>query len=388
MEDIQIQSIDPETEFLASKQETGNEWELFKENIRPLKRGRNISLLNNSLASHNDIQLKKSLLDNRRRLIEAIDEYQGDDPLHPWLQCIKWVQEAFPAGGDSSGLLVIYEQCVRTFWHSERYKDDLRYLKVWLEYAENCVDAEVIFSFLDANDIGKTHSAYYIAYALHMESKSKMKAANDLFSLGISRNAQPTEKLKDAYKKFLVRSMRRPKAADEDLEENHLPARSFGTVLAREDNRRQTMQSTDQQRKKLKLDGNQKGSLHIFKDTNVDAMSSHQPDKSKIDHCAWHSLGVKAERNKENNAVPTKWTSYKIPQRPVPRVGGATASTHIEVFIDEENVETHKTHQDEGEHGKSSTLQDKQGDGQDIKRETELLRKNPLRNFPPNSLPR
>lgn len=44
------------------------------------------------------------------------------------------MQEAFPPGGDSSGLIVIYEQCVRTFWHDERYKDDLRYLKVWLEY--------------------------------------------------------------------------------------------------------------------------------------------------------------------------------------------------------------------------------------------------------------
>lgn len=41
-------------------------------------------------------------------------------------------------------------------------------------------------------------------------------------------------------------------------------------------------------------------------------MSSHQPDKSKIDHCSWHTLGVKAERNKENNAVPAKWTSYKV----------------------------------------------------------------------------
>lgn len=29
---------------------------------------------------------------------------------------------------------MIYEQCVRTFWHSDRYKDDLRFLKVWLEY--------------------------------------------------------------------------------------------------------------------------------------------------------------------------------------------------------------------------------------------------------------
>ena len=28
----------------------------------------------------------------------------------------------------------MYEQCVRTFWHDERYKEDLRFLKVWLEY--------------------------------------------------------------------------------------------------------------------------------------------------------------------------------------------------------------------------------------------------------------
>lgn len=58
--------LDPETEFLASKQETGHEWELFKENVRPLKRGRNVQLLNNALKSNTDFQLKKSLLDKRR----------------------------------------------------------------------------------------------------------------------------------------------------------------------------------------------------------------------------------------------------------------------------------------------------------------------------------
>ncbi|XWS74561.1 hypothetical protein CRYUN_Cryun01aG0008800 [Craigia yunnanensis] len=140
--------------------------------------------------------------------------------------------EAFPPGGDFSGLVLIYEQCVRAFWHSDRYKDDLRYLKVWLEYAEHCSDAEVIYNFLDANDFGKTYSAYYVAYALHMESKSKMKAANDIFNLGISSNAQPIEKLRDAYKKFLARSMRRPKATEEELKEDDLPIRGFGTVLA------------------------------------------------------------------------------------------------------------------------------------------------------------
>lgn len=133
-------------------------------------------------------------------------------------RCIKWVQEAFPSGGDTSGLILIYEQCVRSFWHSDRYKDDLRYLKVWLEYvslafllikffgllrlmfcgalfffiqtgrqAENCMDAEIVYSFLDTNEIGKTHSLYYTSYALHMESKNKIKFANDVLNLGISR---------------------------------------------------------------------------------------------------------------------------------------------------------------------------------------------------------
>lgn len=53
--------------------------------------------------------------------------------------------------------------------------------------AENCADAEVIYSFLDANGIGKTHSAYYISYAFHMESKNKLKAGNEILSLGLTR---------------------------------------------------------------------------------------------------------------------------------------------------------------------------------------------------------
>lgn len=65
MEEVSV-LVDPETEFLASKKESGNEWELFKENVRPLKRGRNASLLNQSLKSHSDPILKKSLLQNRR----------------------------------------------------------------------------------------------------------------------------------------------------------------------------------------------------------------------------------------------------------------------------------------------------------------------------------
>ncbi|KAJ6731246.1 MITOTIC CHECKPOINT SERINE/THREONINE-PROTEIN KINASE BUB1 [Salix viminalis] len=379
--------MDPETEFLASKQETGNEWELFKENVRPLKRGRNVGLLNQALKSHSsDLQLKKSLLDTRRKLIQAIDEYEGDDPLLPWIECIKWVQEAFPQGGDSSGLILIYEQCVRVFWHSDLYKDDPRFLKVWLEYAENCVDAEVIYSFLDANEIGKSQSAYYLAYALHMESKSKMKIANDTFNLGISRVAQPIEKLKDAYRKFLIRSMRKPKIVEDDCGESDLPVRSFGTVLSSADSRRRNMERSELANKQMKPDRTQKIPLSIFKDkTNIDTMPGHQAGKAKPELNPWSTLGARGERNKENSAVPTKWTTYEIPQRPGTRTGGVTASASIEVFVDEECSKMVRAHDRDG---KSSTLKFRQGDSLDIKKETDLLRENPLRNFPPRSLPR
>ncbi|KAK6130568.1 hypothetical protein DH2020_035660 [Rehmannia glutinosa] len=379
-----IMLLDPETEFLASKEETGNEWELFKENVRPLKRGRNVRLLNHALKSHSHSQLKNSLLHHRRRLIEAIDEYAGDDPLQPWIECIKWVQEAFPPGGDCSGLVVIYEQCVRTFWHEDRYRDDFRYLKVWLEYAENCLDAEVIYNFLEANKIGVTHASFYISYALHMEQKNKNRTANEIFNRGLSMKAQPVEKLTAAYKKFLTRSMRQLKATDEDGTENQLPARSFGTVLAKQ-TRNQAPDSSDIFRKKLKPDRAPGSALSIFKDSSSSSLTYHQSEMSKLDLKPWHSLGARAERNKENSSIPSKWTSNKIPHRPGQRIGRPPPGPSIEIFVDEESSEQHKQDND-GE--KSSVLQLRPGDGRDIKKETELLKENPLRNFPPSSLPR
>ncbi|XP_068502654.1 mitotic spindle checkpoint protein BUBR1-like isoform X2 [Phaseolus vulgaris] len=122
---------------------------------------------------------------------------------------------------------VIYEQCVRAFWHSERYKDNLRYLKVWLEYADNCFDADVIYAFLDANGIGKTHSNFYIFYALHLESKNKFKAANQIFEFGISKNAQLDDKLKVSFRNFLAHSLAGPTKTKDDSVEKLAPSHNF-----------------------------------------------------------------------------------------------------------------------------------------------------------------
>ncbi|CAN6918683.1 unnamed protein product [Brassica oleracea] len=313
----------------------------------------------------------------RVKLIEDIDEYDGDDPLFPWIKCVKWVQEAFPPGGECSGLLVIYEQCVRKFWHSDRYKDDLRYLKFtkgkWfiLLKAEHCADAEVIYKFLEVNDIGRTLGLYYRDFGLHMEFKGKVKTANEIFNLGISRNAKPVEKLNDAYKKFIVRTMRRIKTVDDEPKENDLPSRSFGTVL----------QTLGPQAKRTKLNHSSKAPLAVYKDTTT--ADQTESDKSKSEFGSWLMLGGRAERNKENNALPGKWAAFKVPQKPIVR----TAASSFKVFVDEEECI------DEGleKRKKIETISPSSSnvlplnDGREIKKETELLRQNPLRHFSRNS---
>lgn len=118
--------------------------------------------------------------------------------------------------------------------------------------------------------------------------------------------------------------------------------------------------------------------LSIYKDSaDTGDTDPHKPDLSH----SWHTLGARADRNKENNAIPGKWKSYKVliftlffclpfhdwsytityyktvlsfgvcvlhsfnaqvtewfqvPQRPGTRVGGATPSAFIPVFVDEE----------------------------------------------------
>lgn len=112
MEDPSM-SMDPEEAFLASKQVTGNEWELYKENVRPLKRGRNVQLLNQALRSQQDHALKKSLLQTRRSLSFPLSSrwYRGVFlKIFGLIPLLCWGQEYDPSyrgvqgGGSSSAM--------------------------------------------------------------------------------------------------------------------------------------------------------------------------------------------------------------------------------------------------------------------------------------------
>jgi hypothetical protein len=47
---------------------------------------------------------------------------------------ITWTQTHYPAGGPASQLLATLESCTRELLSVARYKDDIRYLRVWVQY--------------------------------------------------------------------------------------------------------------------------------------------------------------------------------------------------------------------------------------------------------------
>ncbi|KAK3156251.1 hypothetical protein QOZ80_2AG0104780 [Eleusine coracana subsp. coracana] len=364
----------------------GAELEAFRENVRPLKRGRDVSLLNRALKAYADPAQRAALLDTRRKLIEAIEEYRGEDPLRPWLDCIKWVQESFPAGGECSGLVVMYEQCVRAFWHDERYKDDLRYLKVWMEYAGNCADAEVIYRFLEANQIGQGHAIYYMSYASLMESKNKLRKADEIFNLGIARKAKPVEKLETVYRSFLRRSSKKREHSEDDTANDSPPIRSFGVDLKRGGTGAQHADNFRPGKPKAlqRIDVNRP--LSVYKDET--SLPNQGPDRirnNKENSTCWRTLGTQADRNKENNMMPSKWTSHKVPQKLGVRAAvQSTRAKSIEIFVDDECAQEPARKVPKSPN--PSVLKLRQATNKNLKKETELLKENPLRNFPLSKL--
>lgn len=393
----EFEVLNREAESATSKQDGGHEWEVYKENVKPLKEGRKIKLLNQALKAQQRSSFKNSFRDERRKLIQAIDEYSGDDPLKPWIECIKWVRESFPSGGDQSGLLSICEQCVRSFWNDKHYHDDIRYLKTWLEYADQCTDPEVVYNFLDVNGVGQNHSLFYIRYAACLEVKNKMKRADEIYSLGIARRAQPLEKLKNAQRNFRARAISAIKKEEDDIlthREEHESWRSFGTIMnvALDGAARQSQQSVQAARRKLKplakRDENKQLSVY-FDPSELHSRPStsfgNQAEIREGSQQAWLTLGTRAERNKENTSIPTKWNVNKIPQRSTVRDAAPT----LEVFVDEDcNRENSTPDHQNKKPTNAHALNWRRGDLHAIKRETELLKGNPLIYFPKDSLPR
>ena len=106
-------------------------------------------------------------------------------------------------------LLQLLEKATRSFVSVERYRNDPRYIELWVAYADLLPEPGDVFKYLHANRIGEDCALFFMAWAWCAEHKGNVSFADKVYKRGIARKAAPIERLSARYRQFQRRMFRK-----------------------------------------------------------------------------------------------------------------------------------------------------------------------------------
>lgn len=289
-----------------------------KENIQSLPSGRSVKALASMLsplASRptpplSEIQnLNDSIRADFEKELQNLDE--SDDPLDIFDRYVKWTLDAYPSAQATpqSQLLPLLERATKTFLSSPHYKNDPRYLKLWLHYIRLFSDApRETYAFLARHNVGESLALYYEEFAAWLEGAGRWTQAEEVYRLGIDKQARPQERLGRKFGEFERRKEEKGQTADEpsspalpatrpalaekvDLFASHAAEEASLDPQARD--RREGMGGTKKPTKQK---------LTVFSDAD-------EPERtgSREGPRGWESIQSLGERKKENTMEARPW---------------------------------------------------------------------------------
>ncbi|EEB06056.1 BUB protein kinase Bub1 [Schizosaccharomyces japonicus yFS275] len=130
--------------------------------------------------------------------LEVIEEL--DDPLDVWSRFIKWLQNTTTIQTDTIQSYV--DKGIQAFEKCRHYANDARYLQIWLAKIEwmvsnenNLESAVNTFYELAGKNIGLELALFYEQYATLLAHCGRWKEAEEVYQVGISREARPFSRL-------------------------------------------------------------------------------------------------------------------------------------------------------------------------------------------------
>ncbi|KAL9579792.1 MAG: hypothetical protein Q9212_004889, partial [Teloschistes hypoglaucus] len=321
--------------------------ESHKENIQSLPGGRSAKALASTLAPLT-LSSKLSSSGDTRNLNDTIrQEYEtelsaiadSDDPLDIYDRYVKWTLNAYPSAQATpeSQLRPLLERATKAFQSQAHYKNDPRYLKLWLNYIRFFSDApRETFAYLARHNIGEGLALFYEEFAAWLEGAGRWSQADEVYKLGIEREARPTERLVRKFGEFQHRLENR----DQNMEEPSSPALPTvrPALAAKVDPfALSTPRPADPQAPRSNgiggsstaRGGRQK--LAIFSD--ADAPPSDAKGAFGGAAKGWDNIGSIAERRKENTMEPRPWAGETL------KTGKKTSGVpKMAVFKDENSM--------------------------------------------------
>eukprot|EP00842_Homolaphlyctis_polyrhiza_P004544 jgi/Hompol1/5090/HPOL_000486-RA len=275
------------------------------------------------------------------------------DPLEPHFAYIKWIEQHLSP--QHAAYLQALESTLRRFKRDQRYKNDVRYLQLWMRVAKRSRSPIDIFKYLSVNEIGMAVALYYEEYAALLETLGKFDEASQILKLGIERGAQPLERLArisgelqrriEARASQGLSSASADEIADQDSRAHASePLRNaLQTVTARTEPSRAPQMAGGIHSEPSRLPAKSNGQFKVFAD---DDSADQQPIQTKLLPTAassnpWPDYDGDSQRRKENEPERTKWTGVSLPQRSAPGRSTTAASASsvpkkIQVYCDDE----------------------------------------------------
>lgn len=288
-----------------------------KENIQSLPQGRSAKALATTFAPSPFSPLPTP--GNTRNLNDAIRaEYEAelqtindsDDPLDVYDRYVKWTFNAYPSAQATpeSQLRPLLERATKAFQNTNDYKNDPRYLKLWMHYIRFFSDApRETFAYLARHNIGQSLGLFYEEFAAWLEGAGRWSQAEEIYKLGIEREARPSERLLRKFSEFQQRSGSGPENADEPSSPA-LPTVRPVLAAKLDPFAITTPRQNDPQAQRLpssstaSRSGRQK--LAIFAD--ADGSLAGRPESSDSAK-GWDNIGSIRERRKENMVEAKPW---------------------------------------------------------------------------------
>ncbi|KAH8676039.1 Mad3/BUB1 homology region 1-domain-containing protein [Xylariales sp. PMI_506] len=312
-----------------------------KENIQSLPGGRSAKKLA-QLYSPNPLQKlstptpadTKDANDAARAEYEAelAAVSESDDPLDVFDRYVRWTLDTYPSAQATpqSQLHILLERATRAFIGSNQYKNDPRYLKIWMHYIHFFSDApRETFLFLSRHNIGEGLALFYEEYAAWLESAGRWNQAEEVYKLGIEREARPAARLIRKFGEFEQRREQQPD--DTDTPSSPALPTMRPALAAKIDPFAAASRAADPQapRSNMGVGGPSskpaKSKLAIFSDADSEAPAMSSRGGSK----GWDTIGSLADRKKENTMEPKPWAGETL------KAGGKKSSApKLAIFRD------------------------------------------------------
>jgi len=152
--------------------------------------------------------------------LHRIDEL--DDPLALYERYYLHMQNTHAPISQQTELL---DRATKAFINDLRYRNDPRYLSLFLAYTKRVSKPENVFAYLSMQGIASELAAYYEEYGAYLEQRGKegdIEKTREILRGGVERGAKPIERLKRTFAEFENRHGT----------ENHVAAK--GTVPVKE----------------------------------------------------------------------------------------------------------------------------------------------------------